>query len=232
MDNTLNNVFNQKKNALSKVVNDINLSAKKEITELVESTRKKYDNLIVDDVQENKKVVAKINAEKKELDDQRKLYKKLILETFYNELDVIFKDGFADVDEIKDKINDQIKEVELKEKAEKLDVIRSLVSNVDIDMHDDLIINPKWLNKTYSMTKIKNELLEFKEKYDKEIRVLEKIGDKTMLSYYKKGHSLAETLALVDAVEVKPHSIQVYYASDEEFKKLLTFLIKEGYEYN
>jgi hypothetical protein len=90
------------------------------------------------------------------------------------------------VDDASGTIDRQIKEFELKEQNEKKEQIKSVFDTYIGDYKDlilfDLIFNPRWLNKTYTMKKIEEEINHLVIKTSDDMKVLEgQISDEIIL---------------------------------------------------
>ena len=125
-----------------------------ELKEQIKQVKEQYGNLVVgeDDIPKAKDIRANLNKLNKEMSRKRidlvKNIKEPISE-FENEIKVLE----IDIKETSEKINEQIKDYEEKEKRDKLDLI------VKSDLWEDyMIFDEKWLNKTYNFTEIEKEL--------------------------------------------------------------------------
>lgn len=146
---------------------------KKEIT----IRANEYVDLVYNDdqIKEAKKDRADMNKFKKALDDKRREVKKQLLDP-YTEFEAQVKELIAIVDKAVSNIDGQIKGYEEQLRQQKEERCRSLYEELIGDM--DRIIsfekcfNPKWLNKTTPEKAIREEILELKERVDKELKLV------------------------------------------------------------
>ncbi len=123
----------------------------------------KYSNVTYDDsaISLAKKDKANLNKLKTAIEDKRKEIKAQCLEP-YNDFEVKVKDIVNMIDKPVQQIDVQIKEYDLKVKEEKRAEIQKhfdlVVDDLTLFIKLDSIFNPKWLNVTYSMSNIFNEI--------------------------------------------------------------------------
>lgn len=162
---------------------------------------KKFDNLIIteqDAIKDFKDIRANLNKVIKEIDDRRKQVK--------NEYNKPLNDFEKDVKEITNLINDvnskidiQIKDYEEKQKEKKLELIKEYISKHNLEKYQDLIIKEEWLNKTYTITSIDEELEQLEEKIKGELLAIEtfstsNIEKAELLNDYNKCLNLVEVM--------------------------------------
>lgn len=116
------------------------------------------------------------------------------LEEFLNEMTALEKS----VQEASDKLNAIVKEAENKEKEEKREKIRRYWETLDFKIVSlERIFNPKWLNKTFSMTDIMKEIESAIEKITGELAMVKSIQDEDseiLQSFYLDTLDLNATL--------------------------------------
>ena len=120
----------------------------------------KYKGLVVTENQitEAKSTRAKLNKVKAAIEDRRKELKKEYLKP-YEIVEKQAKELVAMIDEASSNIANQIKEFEEKEKeAKKIEIANLWVKLGYNKITVDKIWNEKWLNKTFTLSKIKEEM--------------------------------------------------------------------------
>jgi len=127
----------------------------------IEQVKEQYGNLVVgeNDIPKAKEIRANLNKLNKEMSRKRIDLVREIKEPisqFENEIKVLE----VDIKETSEKINEQIKDYEEKEKKDKLDLI------VKSDLWQDyMIFDEKWLNKTYKLEEIEYELKQQEQRF-------------------------------------------------------------------
>lgn len=110
---------------------------------------------------ERKKDLAMLRKVKKAVSDRRSEVKRQWLEP-YNVFDTQVRELLGLIDRPVAVIDDQIKELESRERMKKLEEIKSLFGDMAADYTDwltlEMIFDEKWLNATTSMKKVKEEL--------------------------------------------------------------------------
>lgn len=120
----------------------------------------KYKGLVVTENQitEAKSTRAKLNKVKAAIEDRRKELKKEYLKP-YEIVEKQAKELVGMIDEVSSNIANQIKEFEEKEKeAKKIEIANLWVKLGYNKITVDKIWNEKWLNKTFALSKIKEEM--------------------------------------------------------------------------
>lgn len=120
----------------------------------------KYKGLVVTENQitEAKSTRAKLNKVKAAIEDRRKELKKEYLKP-YEVIEKQAKELVDMIDEVSSNIANQIKEFEEKEKeAKKIEIANLWVKLGYNKITVDKIWNEKWLNKTFTLSKIKEEM--------------------------------------------------------------------------
>lgn len=110
---------------------------------------------------ERKKELAMLRKVKKAVSDRRSEVKRQWLEP-YNVFDTQVRELLGLIDRPVAVIDDQIKELESRERMKKLEEIKTLFGDMAADYTDwltlEMIFDEKWLNATTSMKKVKEEL--------------------------------------------------------------------------
>lgn len=122
-----------------------------------------YENMPVslENKAERKKDLAMLRKVKKAVSDRRSEVKRQWLEP-YNVFDTQARELLGLIDRPVAVIDDQIKELESRERMKKLEEIESLFEDMAADYTDwltlEMIFDEKWLNATTSIKKVKEEL--------------------------------------------------------------------------
>lgn len=146
---------------------------KKEIT----IRANEYVDLVYNDdqIKEAKKDRADMNKFKNALDDKRREVKKQLLDP-YTEFEAQVKELIAIVDKAVNNIDGQIKGYEeqlRKEKEERCKALyEELIGDMDRIISFEKCFNPKWLNKTTTEKTIREEIIELRDRVDKELKLV------------------------------------------------------------
>lgn len=136
---------------------------KDEIKEAVVSITEQYRGLAYteEQLQEAKADRAKLNAMKKDISDRRIQVKNALLEP-YNVFEAEVNEVVALIDEPIEMIDEQIVAYEERTKEEKRQTLEKFFTENRADLPElitfDKIFNPKWLNKTSSLSSCKKEI--------------------------------------------------------------------------
>ena len=159
-----------------------------------------YKNLVYteDQVTEAKKDRAKLNKFIKALKDKDSEIKSRCLapyEEFHNQMLKII----AKVEEPAELIDKQVKEFEEGQKRQKLAAINDLFEKKGFQPWVSLekIMNPKWMNKTYSMKQIDADMTTTQHKIGEDILLIngQKEGMQAALSEYKRSMDVTAAMA-------------------------------------
>ena len=185
-----------------------------------------------DNLKESKKMLAAVNKRKKELEDERIRIKKVMLEP-YQGFEAQVKDIVAIVDDANDVVRQQVKQLEEIERQQKQDVLQELfekrkkmytLSNV---LHFDHFFQPKYLNKTTSIEAVENEMIDFLEGTEKDMKVMQNLQD--TISYihaYLKCFDLATAISQVDEEKQRKQQIQAFQGKPKAAAlKRFTFIV-------
>lgn len=170
-----------------------------EIKKAVEEKLTDYKNLVYTEAQlpEAKKDRANLNKFIQALEAKRKEIKKRCLEP-YEKFESQMKEIVALVKEPVELIDTQIKEYEEAEKAEKKAHIEAMFREMGFQDFVTLekIWNEKWLNKTYSLKSIEDELLEVLHKVGTDVLTIHELPEFSFeaLEAYKNNLDLAEAI--------------------------------------
>lgn len=159
-----------------------------------------YKNLVYteDQVAEAKKDRAKLNKFVKALKDKDREIKERCLapyEEFHNQMQKII----SLVEEPAELIDKQVKEYEEGQKRQKLAAISDIFEKKGFQPWVDLerIMNPKWLNKTYTMKQIDADMTTIQHKIGEDILLIngQKEGMQAALSEYKRSMDVSASIA-------------------------------------
>lgn len=128
---------------------------------------------------------ATLNKVSEAINNEKKRIKNELLRP-YVDFENKCKELMAIVDDASQTIDKQVKEFELKEQAEKEKQIKEIYDKYIGDYKDlilfDMIFNARWLNKTYTMKKIEEEIKHYVIKATDDMKVLEgQIKDEVIL---------------------------------------------------
>ena len=165
--------------------------------ELVERTEV-YKTLVYteDQIKEARSERAAMNKLKDALNAERIRQQKIYMKPF-EEFKAKVDDLIATINGASSLIDKQIKEYEEAEKKEKETAIQAMFETVGAQPFVTLsrVWNPKWLNKSYTMKQIEQDMRDFVFRVSQEIMTLNSIPEKDVaIEYYKK------TLNLNDAI--------------------------------
>lgn len=185
-----------------------------------------------DNLKESKKMLAAVNKRKKELEDERIKIKKMMLEP-YQEFEAQVKDICSIVDDANDFVRQQVKQLEELERQVKQDMLQELfekrkkmytLSNV---LQFEHFFQPKHLNKTVSIEAVENEMIDFLEGTEKDVKVMQNLQD--TISYihaYLKCFDLATAISQVDEEKQRKEQIKAFQGTTKAAApKRFTFIV-------
>ena len=157
-------------------------------------------------IKTNKKLVAEVRKEADKLDDVRKKVKSEI-NAPYVEFEKLVKEIVGTVKQGEDLIRQQVREFEEKERQEKYDQLLEIINlrlihytliqqaNIDID----LILEPKLLNKSVSMNKAEEQIVEKLEHINQSIQSLQTMEHASELVYeYSSSLDMSKAITIVN----------------------------------
>lgn len=149
---------------------------------------KQYDNLVVveEELPKFKEIKAKLNKVAKAMNDRKIEIKKEYMQP-YTDFENKVKELIGMVDDVNYKIDTQLIGFEEKRKAEKKAEIIAEYDKKNAPIPIEKIWSDKWLNKTYSMKNVLEEVDTLLKKINNEFKVLEIIcnGNEEKLSILK-----------------------------------------------
>lgn len=214
-----------------------------EVAEKVKSIEVTSEN-----IKESKKIIASVNKAIKELNTRRITIKKEIMKP-YDSFAKQIKDIENIVSEADEIVRNQIRNLEEAEREEKRKEIEDIWNKrinqyeyAKLTTFNDFIEN-KHLNKTYSMKKVEEDMVQTLEKYEKDIKLLSDMQDsKELINSYLDVKDVSTVLELKKEKEnriqeqnniLKDQKLNVkkaYYIKINNSKdcKLATLLLKEN----
>jgi hypothetical protein len=173
------------------------------------------DNVEVNEetIKDSKKLLAAVNKRVKELEDRRIKIKRLMLEP-YDLFEKQVKEIVGIVKEADETLRQQVRDLEEIERHAKREAIedlfdkrKNLYTLGDMLSLDDFLL-PKHLNKTQSIEKTEEEMIEFLEMTEKDVKVMQRLGDvQAHLKAYLDCFDLA--LAMTTVNEAKERQKQI-----------------------
>lgn len=170
--------------------------------------------LTEDNVKDVKKVLAKANKSIKVLNDKRIAIKKEIMEpydTFHNQIKTIEK-IIKDADE---RLRHEVRKIDEKAREDKEAAIKSMYEKRVMGyeyaslMTFEEFIEPSHLNKTYSMNKVEDDMVDFLEKSENDLRILCQRDNKDEgIDIYKSTKDLGRTLSILEEKEKQRKEIK------------------------
>jgi hypothetical protein len=201
-----------------------------------------------ENLKQSKKLLAAVNKRLKELEDERIRIKKTMLEP-YQDFEAQVKEIVGIVKDADATVRHQVKKLEEMERQEKKDALldifnkrKSLYTLGDLIPFLDFL-EPRHLNKSLSIDKVEEEMVEFLERTEKDVKVLQKMPDlKAHVAAYLKTYDLALAMTEVQGEKERRQQIETSKAAakvkPESFSKTFTvfderdFLLVELYMKN
>lgn len=200
-----------------------------------------------ENVKESKKLLAAVNKAVKELEDRRIKIKRLMLEP-YDLFEKQVKEITGIVKEADEVVRQQVRQLEETEREKKrqllwkcFEIRKKLYTLGDLITFEDFI-QPKHLNKTQSIEATENEMVDFLEKTERDVKVLQKLPDvQAHLNAYLETYDLALAMTKVRQDNERREQINASKAANDAaavFTKTFTvfdekdFLLVEMYMKN
>lgn len=177
------------------IVNEIQsqkivIKNKEEIIKELKTSLEKYNKVLTEEtIKEGKEDKAKLNKVIKAIEDKRKEIKKAVMLP-YEEVEEDFKEITSLINNTVTALDTQIKAFEEEEKAKKQEQINELLK---VNTTGVNFSNEKWLNATYKLKDIEQEINEFVTKFNQDMELL-KDEDITVRDYYKRTLNISATL--------------------------------------
>lgn len=173
-----------------------------------------------DTVKQAKKLLATVNKSVKNLEDRRIAIKKEILEP-YNIFETQVKEIVNIVKDADTLVRNQVKELEEIERDKKRQTIEDIwnlrLSVYEFDFIEfDRFLKPTHLNKTVSVTRVEDEMIEFLEKVDKDVDLIKTLPNgKEILQEYIDCLDLTVSMSLVNERKDKEKKVNEIYEEVE-----------------
>lgn len=181
----------------------------KEMGEELNEMMEPYKKLVVteDTVSDAKADLAKIRKVGKNIDEVRKAVKKIWTEPLK-----VFEDkckGLSSIcDEVCNNLDGQVKRFEQEEKNNKIDALKAYynasVSDMATYLSFDVIFNPRWGNKGFSLEEAKEEIMTDILKCRQEVDTIRSVAgvyETALLTEYARTHNLNGALRLKSVME-------------------------------
>jgi hypothetical protein len=202
-----------------------------------------------DNVKHSKKLLAAVNKRLKELEDKRISIKKHMLEP-YQEFETQVKDIVGIVKEADAKVREQVKYLEEFERLEKEEAVKTIFEK-RLQMYNfknlfsfDDFVKPKHLNKTATIAAVEAEMVNWLEKIEQDLRVIETMADAeailnaycdcldlaTAINKVNKEKEQLERIKLAKAIKENTTIQKVYvvHLYDKKDLKLVEMFMKEA----
>lgn len=187
-----------------------------------------------DNIKENKKILAQANKAIKELNDRRIKIKKAIMKP-YDDFAEKVKSIESIVKEADELVRSQVRDLEEKEREEKKTQILDIwVKRINAYEYAKVMafgdfLESKHLNKTTTLKKVEDEMVETLEKWEKDLKLLSSMEDaKDLIRAYSFLQDVTEAM---NSVKLEKEAIkrqeQILKNEDLEVKKIYIFKIKD-----
>lgn len=233
------------------------------ITTQGDVTFEEYDNLLSEannlaehvkqvevneeNVKEAKRLMAQMNNRVKELETTRKDVKKALLEP-YNRFDNQVKTIKSVIDDAVSHVKKQERELTEQERENKkqaiADIFDKRIKHYGFEkiMGFADFLKPQYLNKSFSMNKVENELVEWLEKTKRDLETIEKLDNRDeLIVEYQNTQDLSMAFEIIDkrnqrkkqiAEQVKkPETKQTYHVftiSNEKDAQITKLLLEQN----
>ncbi|QEZ22817.1 hypothetical protein DRA52_15480 [Listeria monocytogenes] len=188
-----------------------------------------------ENVKQSKKLLAAVNKEVKNLESERILIKKEMLEP-YNEFEKQVKEIVSIVKTADEMVRQQVTQMEEEEREDKKLVLKRMFEK-RIRMYDfktyftfDDFLENRHLNKSLSINKIESEMVEWLTKIETELKVIETIPHADeIIAEYKESKDLAISAQKVSDRHKAQNEIKKAKSHTEvvKDKKITTFILED-----
>lgn len=178
-----------------------------------------YKGLVFTDDQigDAKKLVAKLNKDRKEVEDRRKDVKRSWLEP-YDAFEKKVKDALKIIDEAINPLKDQINEAERKRIEDRKEKVQNILSTVidnrpsaDFINSCEWLYDPRWENASVTLKNVMKQVEERVEALEADLNVIMTMEfSKELLAEYRKSGNLAQTLIVRDRLVQEKKEIDDY----------------------
>ena len=180
----------------------------------------KYKGLVVteDEITKAKATRASLNKVAKMIDERRKELKKEFLKP-YEAVEAQTKELVSMINEVNSTIDEQIKEFERQEKFKKTQEISTLWNSFEYEkVKFSQIFRDEWLNKTYSMKKIEEDMKAFIETVESGLKTIDSLI---------KDVNVAETIKAKYLIRLDLNCVIAEYEAEQRAKELIKESQKE-----
>jgi hypothetical protein len=197
---------------------------KDELKNELKERLEKYKGLVYNDneIKLAKSDRANLNKFKEALEGKRKEVKRQCLNP-YERFEIDIKELIELVDKPIREIDEQVKEFENKQKEEKREVVTGVFNESIGNLKDILPLtklwNPKWLNATYKLPAITEEIIKGIERVKNDLKHIEDLKTEyevQMKDRYLETLLLSEALALKTRLEEQKKKLEEYKRQQEE----------------
>ncbi len=174
----------------------------------------KYKGLVVteDEITKAKATRASLNKVAKMIDERRKELKKEFLKP-YEAVEAQTKELVSMINEVNSTIDEQIKEFERQEKFKKTQEISTLWNSFEYEkVKFSQIFRDEWLNKTYSMKKIEEDMKAFIETVESGLKTIDSLI---------KDVNVAETIKAKYLIRLDLNCVIAEYEAEQRAKELI-----------
>lgn len=187
-----------------------------ELKESLSEKLKIYKNAVYTEetIKEAKGDRAKLNKLSKAINDKKVEIKKEVLKP-YEDFENKTKELISMITEATNNIDTQIKSFEDKQKNKKLQNIVAFFENNSEELKEmlnfDKIYNPKWLNTTYKMSDIEDEIKHVINKSRQDLEVIKTLNtefEDILIDFYFKTLNLTETMGEKTRIEEQKKKIE------------------------
>jgi hypothetical protein len=187
-----------------------------------------------ENIKKSKKLLAAVNNRVKELEDRRITIKKVMLQP-YQQFEEQVKEIVGIVKAAEETVRQQVRDLEEQERFEKQILIEEMFckrslqySFTDLFGFKDFI-KPKHLNKTTSLNSIEKDLLDFFEKINRDLEVINRMPNaESILSHYVETKDLAAALGMEEQIQQRRREIeasQVMLEREEQVQTKFMFTV-------
>jgi len=182
----------------------------------------KAENYSGDDIAKAKADKAELNAAAKKLNDARLEYERAWMKPFEDSFKAIVTETCSLIKTASSAIDQVVKDVEQREKAEKRTQIEVFFASTKCTLFGlDQIFDPAWLNKTVKIKTVQAEIQDRIKKTESDLDILEKMGEPEAKVYYLE--TLDLNAAVAKANQIKTNRERLAEAekakADEEERK-------------
>lgn len=184
-----------------------------------------------ENIKESKKLVAAVSKRVKELEDQRIVIKKAMLEP-YTEFEAQVKEIVGIVKQAEEVVRLQVKQLEEHEREEKRKELEDIFSKRIIHYSfRDLFsfadfLKPKHLNKTTSIEAVEEEMVYFLERITADLKSIEILPNShTILKHYLDTKDLAVALNQAHQERKREEAIQASKAIKQPTEEQIAYLV-------